>query len=143
MAFLFDTDAISELMRRAPSEAYLSWLRQVPREDQFTSAVTVGELFEGAYRSPQRSQVLLHLIEEVVLPAVTVLPYDLATARVFGVLQADLMSRGLSPGDADVQIAATAVHHGLRLVTGNMRHHSRVPGLLLEPILANIRTGGV
>lgn len=141
MPYLFDTDALSEVMRREPNATYLEWLRGVPREDQFTSAVSMGELFQGARRSP-RHAVIMGLIEQVVLPAVTVLPFDLATARVFGELQAELETRGASPGDADVQIAATAVHHNLRLVTGNVRHHSRVPGLQLEMILASSRKPG-
>lgn len=138
MSYLFDTDALSEVMRREPVTAYMVWLRGVPREDQYTSAVTIGELFQGAYRSARR-EVLLKRIEEFVLPAVTVLPFDVGIARVFGQLQADLDARGASPGDADVQIAATAVHHRLSLVTGNIRHHERVPGLRLEMVLANAR----
>ncbi len=138
MAYLFDTDALSEVMRRQPSPAYLAWLRAIPREEQFASAVSIGELFQGAYRSEKRES-LLERIEAWVLPALTVLPFDTGTARVFGELQADLESRGVSPGDADVQIAATAIRHGLALVTGNLRHHQRVPGLRVETILADAR----
>jgi predicted nucleic acid-binding protein len=125
MAYLFDTDALSEVMRRQPNAVYLAWLRGIPR-------------FQGAYRS-ERREALLERIETWVLPALTVLPFDVGTARVFGKLQADLESRGVSPGDADVQIAATAVRHGLALVTGNVRHHQRVPGLRLETVLADAR----
>jgi predicted nucleic acid-binding protein len=41
--------------------------------------------------------------------------------------------------DADLQIAATAIHHALVLVTGNRRHFGRIPGLELDPTLANAR----
>ena len=56
MAFLFDTDAISEFLRRRPVMAYIKWLMKVSREEQFTSAVVIGELYKGAYRSqaPER-----------------------------------------------------------------------------------------
>ncbi|MDP2304910.1 MAG: type II toxin-antitoxin system VapC family toxin [Pseudomonadota bacterium] len=138
MAYLFDTDALSEVMRRQPNTIYLAWLRGIPREEQFASAVSIGEMFQGAYRS-ERREALLERIETWVLPALTVLPFDIGTARVFGKLQADLESRGVSPGDADVQIAATAVRHDLVLVTGNLRHHQRVPGLRVETILADAR----
>ena len=43
MAFLFDTDAISELMKPRPDEGYLAWLATVARDDQFASAITIGE----------------------------------------------------------------------------------------------------
>lgn len=52
MAFLFDTDAISELLRPNPATQYIQWLLGVQREDQFTSAVVIGELYKGAFRFP-------------------------------------------------------------------------------------------
>lgn len=139
--YLFDTDAISELLRPRPLPRYVEWLRTVPREDQFTSAVTVGELFKGAYRSSARDRHLAN-IEQRVLPAVTVLPYDLAVARVFGEVRAGLERAGVILADADLQIAATAIHHGLELVTGNLRHFERVPGLRLDRTLDEARRSG-
>jgi tRNA(fMet)-specific endonuclease VapC len=138
VALLFDTDAISELLRPRPNPTYLAWVRTLPREDQFTSAVCVGELFKGAFRSRARDRHLSN-IENRVLPSVTVLPYDIATARIFGQLRAHLEEGGILLPDADIQIAATAVHHGLHLVTGNVRHFRRIPGLQLEPTFADAR----
>lgn len=92
-AYLFETDAVSEVLRPRPLGAYLAWLRNVPREAQYTIAVTAGELFKGAYRSPARKRHLTNL-EERVLPAVTVLPYDLPVARVFGAIRAELERAG-------------------------------------------------
>ena len=133
MPYLFDTDAISEVLKRRPSPSYLQWLETVPRAEQFASAVTVGELYRGAFRSPHRD---LHLerIEQHVLPAVTVLPYDQPVARVYGEVAAALEAKGRKLADADLQIAATALFHDLDLVTGNIRHFSRVPGLRIQRI---------
>ena len=39
---------------------------------------------------------------------------------------------GTPIGDADVRIAAIALAHGLKVVTGNERHFRRVPGLETE-----------
>jgi predicted nucleic acid-binding protein len=139
VAYLFDTDAISELLRHRPLPAYVEWLGTVPREDQYSSAVVVGELFKGAYRSAARDRHLTN-IEERVLPAVTVLPYDTATARVFGRIRAHLEDEGQVLPDADLQIAATALHHGLELVTGNLRHFRRIPDLRIEPVLDDARS---
>ncbi|HKJ02851.1 MAG TPA: type II toxin-antitoxin system VapC family toxin [Longimicrobiales bacterium] len=139
MAYLFDTDAISELLRPRPLPPYLDWLKTIPREEQFTSAVTVGELFKGAYRSAARQRHLKN-IEERVLPAVTALPYDVSVARVFGKIRAYLEQSGSILPDADLQIAATALYHGLELVTGNLRHFERIPDLRLNRILADSRT---
>jgi predicted nucleic acid-binding protein len=74
-----------------------------------------------------------------VLPAVTVLPFDVAIARPFGEIAADLEARGVMLADVDLQIAATAVYHGLELVTGNVRHFARVPGLAICRRLAEAR----
>ena len=73
------------------------------------------------------------------LPAVTILPFDLSVARVFGMIRADLERGGNILPDADLQIAATAIHHDLELVTGNIRHFERIPALRLNHILSNAR----
>jgi len=136
--YLFDTDAISELLRPRPLKSYVEWLKTVPRDAQFVSAVTAGELFKGAYRSAARERHLKN-IEQRVLPAVTILPYDLSVARVFGMIRADLELSGNILPDADLQIAATAIYHDLELVTGNIRHLERITTLKLSHILAQSR----
>jgi predicted nucleic acid-binding protein len=93
VAFLFDTDAISETLRPRPDPAYIAWLGTVARDDQFTSAVTVGELFYGAYRTAAGGRHVA-MIEDRVLPAVTVLPFDAAVAQVYGRLAAALADQG-------------------------------------------------
>ena len=138
MAYLFDTDALSEPLRRRPRKSYIAWLETIPRADQFTSAVTIGELYKGAFRVADASRHLRN-IETRVLPAVTVLPYDLAVARVYGEIEAALARSGRTHADADLQIAATAIYHGLDLVTGNLRHFSRVPHLRLHAAFADVR----
>ena len=138
MAYLFDTDAISELLRPRPLQTYLDWLITVPREEQFTSAVVIGELYKGAYRSQARQRHLDN-IETRILPAVTALPYDVATAKVFGQIRAKLEESGTILPDADLQIAATAIYHDLELVSGNLRHFSRIAKLKINPILADSR----
>lgn len=118
----------------------MEWLLGVPREDQFTSAVVVGELFEGALASGSKRH--LENTEREVLPRVAVLPFDVGAARVFGRVAAVLQARGHPLPDADVQVAATALHHGLALVTGDLRPFERVPGLELERALADPRGHG-
>lgn len=63
----------------------------VPREDQFTSAVVIGELYKGEYRSQARESHLAN-IENRVLSAVTVLPYDHGCAKIL-VRSADIWKR--------------------------------------------------
>lgn len=138
MAFLFDTNAISELLRKRPAPLYLQWIENVPRAEQFTSAVAIGELYRGAFRAqiPERH---LDNIEVRILPALTVLPFDVAVARVYGEIRARLEKEGQPLEDADLQIAATAIYHDLEIVTGNLKHFERIPGVRINRVLAEAR----
>jgi predicted nucleic acid-binding protein len=89
MAYLFDTDAISELLRKRTSSSYVKWISGIPREEQFTSSIVIGELYNGAYRSKAKDKHLIN-IEKRILPSVTILPYDLGCAKVFGQIRAYL-----------------------------------------------------
>lgn len=140
MAFLFDTDALSEAFRKRPAPSYLQWLSRIPPDQQFTSAVAIGELYKGAFRSHDPGRHLIN-IETVVLSSLTVLSFDVGAARIYGEIEANLSRRGLILEDADLRIAATALCHGLEVVTGNLRHFERVPGIRLHRALADARQG--
>ena len=78
-------------------------------------------------------------IRQRIIPAVTVLPYDVAIAEVYGLLSAQLEEAGQALADADLQIAATAVYHNLELLSGNLKHFARIPQLRCNPILTKTR----
>lgn len=138
MALLFDTDALSEVLRRRPNEQYVAWLRTVPIDEQVTTSITIAELYWGAFRSPARERHLKN-IDQRIMPAIRVIVFDAAAARRFGELKASLEAQGLPLADADLQIAAIALAGGHELVTGNIRHFSRVPGLRINTALAATR----
>lgn len=50
----------------------------------------------------------------------------------FARIKADLMRRGQKIEDPDILIAATAMENNLILVTHNIGHYERIPGLRLE-----------
>lgn len=130
--YLLDTDILSNLIKRSPSAVLLAKLASVPAERQFTSSITLGELTYGAHRASSRSEYLLSRIETKLLPNLTVLPFDAAAARRYGELRAHLERQGTPIGDADSCIAAIALVRNLTMVTGNVRHFERVPGLSVE-----------
>lgn len=129
--YLFDTDILSNLMKRVPKGSLISRLVLVPPEEQFTSSVNLGELVYGALRS-ERSALLLERIEAVVPVDLPVLPFDAVAARTYGGIRAGLESRGTPIGDADLRVAAIALSRGLTVVTANERHFRKVPGLSVE-----------
>jgi len=141
MALVFDTDAISEVLRPKPAELYLVWLRTVPIDEQLTTAITVGELYWGARRSAARERHL-RKIDEALLPSLRVLPFDAKAAKQFGWLKALLENQGTPLADADLQIASITLAEGHELVTGNLRHFSRIPGLRINTALAASRPSG-
>jgi tRNA(fMet)-specific endonuclease VapC len=61
-----------------------------------------------------------------------VLAFDAACAERAGQLRAQLDLQGAPIGPYDLQLAATALVHGLTVVSRNTREFARVPGLLLE-----------
>lgn len=99
------------------------------------SSLCVGELFYRAYRTESRERHL-EVLPTALLPAVTVLPFDADVAHAYGRLGARLARDGMRLADADLQIAATALHHGLDLVTGNLKHFERIPELTIRPLRA-------
>ena len=129
--YLFDTDILSQVLKRAPPATLLTRLAAVPAEVQFTSAITVGEMVYGAYRS-DRPDHFLRQLEERLWPNIRILPFDRTAAETYGRLRAQLEEAGVPLAEPDLRIAAIALTHDLTMVTGNVRHFSRVPGLRTE-----------
>lgn len=129
--YLFDTDTVSHVLRKAPSSGLIRRLADVPAEHQFTSAITVGELIYGAHRST-RPTYFLERLDRHVWPNVTVLPFDEMAARIYGPLRAKLEQTGTPVAEPDLRIAAICLTHQLTLVTGNLRPFRRIPGLAVE-----------
>jgi len=94
------------------------------------AAMTAAELFYGASKSacPVHNR---NAVEQFLLTA-PVIHTSLPILRSFGEFKSDLERNGSPLPDADILIAATAVHCGNRLVTGNTDHFQRFPGLRLE-----------
>ncbi len=134
--YVLDTDTLSNLMKRSTSPTLVAKLATVPVEAQFTTSITLGELLYGAYRRSEHSSVLLARIETVLTANLPILPFDAAAARLYGPLRADLERMGTPLAEADLRIAAITLAENLTLITGNIRHFQRVPGLRIENWIA-------
>ena len=130
--YLLDTDILSNLLKRAASTALIARLASVPPERQFTSSITLGELFYGAHRLGTRANLLLERLDRTLLPNLSTLPFDEAAARRYGEVRADLERQGMPLGDADLRIGSIALARNLTVVTGILRHFQRIPGLTVE-----------
>lgn len=104
-------------------------LAQPPREIGVPTIV-IYELEAGIANSTSPEKRRRQLTE--LLAAVTVLPFGTAEAQQAARIRVELERAGEPIGSYDILIAATALAHGGRLATRNVKEFGRVPGLSLE-----------
>src|SRR5580704_9988475 len=107
----------------------------------FLSAVTVAEVVDGIAKARREGatrkaanlsawlDALLHLYGD------RILAFDVAVARIAGTLSEVARRQGQAPGFADTVVAATARHHGLTILTRNVRHFLPLGVLVLDPFV--------
>jgi len=122
VSFLLDTDVISEVSKRRPNPKVMTWLESVPSTDLFLSVLTLGEIRKGIelkrLAGPEDAARLDAWLQALSLRYRSrLLVFDEPVADRWGRLVA--VYRGLPVEDG--QLAATALHHGLTLVTRNAR----------------------
>ena len=127
--YLLDTNLCIAALRR-PAARVAARLRKHKVEELFLSAVTVAELFHGAWRSSRPAENA-EVVRRFIGPF-ECLPFDHDCAEHAGEIRAQLDGVGTPIGPYDVLIAATARAHRLTLVTHNTREFQRVVGVRLE-----------
>jgi tRNA(fMet)-specific endonuclease VapC len=103
------------------------------------SAVTVMEVVRGLWST--RNSKLLALVSQS-FAAEEILAMHGPIGDLAGKIAAQLDAAGQPVGLPDCMIAATAIEHGLELVTGNTRHFERIRELGFPLLLANWRDAG-
>ena len=118
--FLIDTDVLSALRKRKRNQEVVEWMAAQRTVDLYLSVVSIGEIERGIAgqqrRNPAFSRVLAAWLESVItLYGDRILNVSLSTARRWGRL-----SHATGHKNADLLIAATALDHGLTVVTCNV-----------------------
>jgi toxin FitB len=120
--YLLDTNVVSELVRPKPDARVLGWFREVPEAALHLSVLTLGELRSGVDQLKQRARhERLRVWLERDLPdrfEERLLPVTAAVADRWGRLVAEA---GRPLAAVDSLLAATALTHGLRMVTRNVK----------------------
>ncbi|MCE2914768.1 MAG: type II toxin-antitoxin system VapC family toxin [Rubrivivax sp.] len=135
LKYLLDTNIVIYVIKRRPIEVMGVFNENAGR--MAISAITLSELFHGAERSAKVAQNLA-VIEEFA-SLLDVLPYTAKASQHYGAIRSALEKVGRTIGVNDLHIAAHARSEGLTLVTNNLGEFQRVPGLLLENWVANLR----
>jgi predicted nucleic acid-binding protein len=132
--YLLDTNVVSELRRAKPHGAVLAWLESVRAARLCVSAITVGELQSGVERvrvnDPDKAGQIEAWLDAAIL-AFEVLPVDAEIIRLWARLK-----RGRKDDHfEDASLAATAMVHGLTLVTRNVRDFAGFDLAIVNPFV--------
>ena len=139
--FLVDTNVISaRASSRVPLPELAAWMNAHSAE-LFLSTVTITEIEDGIAKAKRggatrKARDLTAWLETVLhLYAARILPFDVASARLAGCLSDRARGQGHAPGFADIIIAATAQHHGLTILTRNLRHFEPLGVAVHDPFI--------
>ena len=125
MKYLVDTDWIIHYLRGA--EEIKQKLISIKAEGLAVSVISLAEVYEGVYQSPE--PLANEKVLKDFLTGVSVLQVNEEICKRFGEERAKLRKQGKLIGDFDLLIASTCLHYNLILLTGNIKHFERVENL--------------
>ena len=126
--YLLDTDTI--IYNLKGDEKVQQALRLHIHDPLKISIITLMELYYGAYKSQQIDANLAKV--KAIEHSFEIIPNGQEAAEIFARVKAELEIKGTRLDDFDLLIASCALTHNLILVTNNLKHFQRIPGLRLE-----------
>jgi toxin FitB len=137
LSYLVDTNVVSELRKKRRCDpGVAAWFAQVPSEEIYLSALTLGEIRKGIESLRRRDEASAGVLDRwlhelAVAYAGRILPVDQAVAEQWGRFNVpDPLSM------LDSLLAATASVHGMTLVTHNLKDVERTGVGCLNPFSA-------
>jgi tRNA(fMet)-specific endonuclease VapC len=131
VTFVLDTNAVSAVMKG--DARVLARLRQASRQDVLVPQPVFAEITYGIARLPRsRKKEALQQRFELVKSQLGRAEWTDAVSEAFGAIKAHLERKGTRIEDFDAAIAAHAQAWEATLVTANVAHMARVPGLRVE-----------
>ena len=126
--YVLDTDTCIYWLKG--KEKILKKVKQIGTESLRMTIITLAELKYGAYNSKKVNENLENIIK--FLRKVRVLPLDSDAAERFGKIKTNLRKSGKIIQDFDILIASITLSHEGILITNNVDHFKRIPGLSYE-----------
>lgn len=129
MAYLIDSDWTIDHLAEVPAASQL--VAKLTTDGAFISIVTYMEAFQGTLRQADPPAAAFKLRE--MASSVPVLPLSIPIAERSARLRQHFLDIGQRPmrRGFDILIAATAIEHGLTLVTRNIDDYADIPGIEL------------
>ena len=123
--YLLDTCICIALLKKSPS--VIQRIKEVGTHSCKISDITLAELYFGAFKSGKAKH--FNDVSEI---SKLFEVFPIHYTRKYGEIRWELEKQGLRIGDMDIFIAATALEEELILVTGNVKHFSRIQNLKIE-----------
>lgn len=136
MRVLLDTNVVSEVQRAQGNPAVRERLARFALDDTYLSVLTIGEVAMGIALLPEgrrKREFDQWLTELEAVYADRILTVDREIARLWGEITARGRRTGVVIPALDGLIAATALRHGLHVVTRNRRHIEAAGVLVIDP----------
>lgn len=136
MRVLLGTCVLSELCKSNCHQNVRKAIEDCADSSLFLSVITVGEISKGIglLNESQRKQELqgwLQTLEQHY--ADRILPIDLDIVHIWGEITASAQKSGQTIAASDGLFAATALRHGLHIMTKNVDDFRSIGGLLINP----------
>jgi predicted nucleic acid-binding protein len=133
---LVDTCVLAELRRPEGHPGVKAAISEVRDSDLYLSVLTVGEIAKGIslLASGRKKKALASWLNGLETTfGDRILGIDVDTARLWGELTARAQKTGVVIPVADGLLAATALRHGLHVMTRNTRHFEASGALIIDP----------
>jgi toxin FitB len=140
MAWLLDTNVLSELRRSKPEPKVVTFISDTPVRELYVSSVTLAEIRFGIEQAlnPNDRLALTHWLAQMVRPM-----WPMFAGRILDVTEDILLEwrllvhegrkAGYTFSQPDLFIAAIAVHHGLTIVTRNRKDFDLTRASVFNP----------
>ena len=136
MKTLLDTCVLTELRLPEGHPAVKSAVAEIPDADLYLSVLTVGEIAKGIglLAAGRKKKALTSWLTGLETKfGDRILAIDIETARLWGELTARAQKSGIIIPGVDGLLAATALRHGLRVMTRNTGHFEASGALIIDP----------